>query len=216
VQIGNELGFLPTPVSVDPLVLAPAERADVLVDFRELAGQRVELRSTPLPKGTVNPATKLARSEVMQFRVVTGNAGPDITPNLPNQPPVDPPVNARVITHTLEEVLNALGPPLRTVLDGKKFIDPLSPDDKIQNGATVFWDVVNLTADTHPIHLHLVHFSVISRRKFREGHRLRTRAQPVRRRPSRGALVSDGRPRASSAAGARRRSRRPVLTGLSQ
>jgi FtsP/CotA-like multicopper oxidase with cupredoxin domain len=56
--------------------------------------------------------------------------------------------------------------PIRAVLDGKLFVDPLSPDDRIANGTTVEWDIVNLTADTHPIHLHLVHFSVISRRRF--------------------------------------------------
>ena len=137
----------------------------MLVDFRQLAGQRVELRSMPLPKGTVNPATPLARREVMQFRVAATPAGGNVTPSLPNQPAVAPDAGARVITHTLEEVMGPAGP-VRVLLDGKKFTDPLSPDDKITDGDTVFFDLVNTTADTHPIHLHLVHFSVVSRQRF--------------------------------------------------
>ena len=165
VQIANELGYLPAPVPVDDLVLAPAERADVLVDFREVGGRNVNLVNTRLPKGTVNPATKLARPEVMQFRVAATPVGGNVTPTLPKQPAVAPGADARVITHTLEEVMGPAGP-VRVLLDGKKFTDPLSPDDKITNGDTVFFDIVNTTADTHPIHLHLVHFSVVSRQRF--------------------------------------------------
>lgn len=35
-----------------------------------------------------------------------------------------------------------------------------------QEGATEVWEVVNLTADAHPIHLHLVQFQLISRQNF--------------------------------------------------
>ncbi len=35
-----------------------------------------------------------------------------------------------------------------------------------QNGSTEIWDIVNLTVDAHPIHLHLVQFQIISRTPF--------------------------------------------------
>ena len=36
-QIGADGGFLPAPVTLDQLLLAPAERADVIVDFTEMS-----------------------------------------------------------------------------------------------------------------------------------------------------------------------------------
>jgi FtsP/CotA-like multicopper oxidase with cupredoxin domain len=35
-----------------------------------------------------------------------------------------------------------------------------------QEGTTEVWEIVNLTADAHPIHLHLVQFQIISRQSF--------------------------------------------------
>jgi FtsP/CotA-like multicopper oxidase with cupredoxin domain len=36
------------------------------------------------------------------------------------------------------------------------------------NGSTEIWNIVNLTQDAHPIHLHLVQFQVVERIPFRE------------------------------------------------
>jgi spore coat protein A len=33
-------------------------------------------------------------------------------------------------------------------------------------GATEIWTLINLTDDTHPIHLHLVRFQILDRRRF--------------------------------------------------
>jgi len=33
-------------------------------------------------------------------------------------------------------------------------------------GSTEIWELVNLTEDSHPIHLHLVRFQILDRRKF--------------------------------------------------
>lgn len=42
-QIGSDQGLLPAPVELERLTLAPGERADILVDFKERRGQRVLL-----------------------------------------------------------------------------------------------------------------------------------------------------------------------------
>src|SRR6185369_5108773 len=45
-QIGNEGGFLPAPVEQDAVLLAPAERADVIVDFTRVpAGSEILLEN---------------------------------------------------------------------------------------------------------------------------------------------------------------------------
>jgi spore coat protein A, manganese oxidase len=53
-QIGAEGGMWDKPVPVRHLVLAPAERADVIADFRGAAGQTLHLRNS-------TPATRSAR-----------------------------------------------------------------------------------------------------------------------------------------------------------
>ena len=35
-----------------------------------------------------------------------------------------------------------------------------------EEGTTELWEIVNLTADSHPIHLHLVQFQLMNRQAF--------------------------------------------------
>ena len=84
-QIGTDQGLLPKPLLLPEqgLVLAPAERADVLINFRGLAGESLRLVSTagqpfngePLSgakPGQPNPNILLPEPDVMQFRVSPG------------------------------------------------------------------------------------------------------------------------------------------------
>jgi spore coat protein A len=80
-QIGTDGGLLGQPVDIprDGLLLAPAERADLIVDFRALRGQRLILVNTAgapfdnsqatQPPGTPDPENRLPHPEVMEFRV---------------------------------------------------------------------------------------------------------------------------------------------------
>ena len=80
-QIGSEGGLFGSPVAVptDGLVLAPAERADLIVDFGAFRGKRLLLVNTAgapfdgapatTPAGAPDPDNKLAYPGVMQFRV---------------------------------------------------------------------------------------------------------------------------------------------------
>src|SRR6266487_4463360 len=77
-QIGSEGGMWDRPVPVKQLVLAPAERADVLVDFSRLAGQMTNMRNSSPRPPVSTPAPPL--SAVMQFRVA--NTTP-VSPTIP-------------------------------------------------------------------------------------------------------------------------------------
>jgi len=87
-QIGSEGGFLPDPVELDELLIAPAERADVIVDFGELdvGDQVIMLNLGPddpfgggIPGVDFDPADPDTTGQVMQFRVVARKGGPDKT-----------------------------------------------------------------------------------------------------------------------------------------
>ncbi len=56
-QIGTDTGFMAQSAPIDHLVLAPGERADLLVDFsKQLVGDLIKLRNAKLPMGTESPA----------------------------------------------------------------------------------------------------------------------------------------------------------------
>lgn len=70
-QIGTDSGLLGAPIPVTgPIRLAPAERLDLLVDFRALAGTNLRL---------VDRAAKDPYADVMQFRVGTHPSGDTFT-----------------------------------------------------------------------------------------------------------------------------------------
>jgi FtsP/CotA-like multicopper oxidase with cupredoxin domain len=177
-QIGNEAGLIPSsPIELSELLIAPAERADVIVDFSDFEpGTTITLLNlgpdTPfrrLPVGT--PADPASTGQVMQFRVVplTGQGNPGQIPEDEDMP-------------SAEELGIVLGPAddVRDVglFQGAEFLlgtvdpdtfslAPLKWDEPVtenpQLDSVEIWRLHNLTADAHPIHLHLVAFEVLGR-----------------------------------------------------
>jgi spore coat protein A len=89
-QIGAEGGFLPAPVELTELVMGPAERADVIVDFTNVGvGTEIILQNLgpdePFGGGTpgvdFDPADAETTGQVMQFRV-----GPALTADTSTPP----------------------------------------------------------------------------------------------------------------------------------
>ncbi|HET6202963.1 MAG TPA: multicopper oxidase [Planctomycetota bacterium] len=181
-QIGSEGGLLPgAPVLLAQLLMAPAERADVIVDFSPFApGDTVVLRNLgpdspfgvlPVPPGEVaDPATT---GQVMQFRIVpptaAGNPG-QIPASLPAIQPLGPPDEIRDLT--LNELESAFADIPTKALLGTGTAGPLRWEDAITErpvlGATETWRLINLTEDAHPIHLHLVQFQVLDRQRIKQ------------------------------------------------
>ena len=54
VQIGSDSGLMPKPVRRREILIGPAERVEVIVDFAAAAGESVELRSGA-PRGRNPP-----------------------------------------------------------------------------------------------------------------------------------------------------------------
>jgi spore coat protein A, manganese oxidase len=163
-QIGAEGGLFDIPVPVRRLVLAPAERADVLVDFRGLDGRTLELRNaTPAPPVST-PAPPL--EAVMQVRVGTSvtHPGPRRVPDsLPGQrASLHHPRKTRYIT------LNEVAPETADWTLNLNALDfEHRPVTETPRARTVEdWVWVNMTADTHPMHVHLVTFQVVGRTPF--------------------------------------------------
>jgi FtsP/CotA-like multicopper oxidase with cupredoxin domain len=174
--IGTEGGYLQQAVALNSITTAPGERADILVDFSAVpVGTKIVLTNTaktPFPGGA--PADPQTVGQIMQFTVKATSANPGaakpvlpagLNPTLPLGvfPTLPAPPNTQKITRTLFEVQGPAGPLMVTV-NGQVFDGYLSETPK--NGTTEDWIIVNLTADTHPIHTHLASFQLVSRQSF--------------------------------------------------
>jgi spore coat protein A, manganese oxidase len=151
-QIGSDQGLLPAPVPLQTLTLAPGERADVLIDFSDRRGTQILLKSDALT--------------LMQFRV---------SPHPPSDKGAFPgalrpvrriPESAAVKQRllTLDESDNAILYPLAMLLNGKHWHEPVTENPVLDS--IEIWSLINLTDDSHPIHLHLVRFQILDRRPF--------------------------------------------------
>jgi spore coat protein A len=162
-QIGAEGGMWDQPVPVRQLVLAPAERADVLVDFRRSPGKTLVVKNSSPPRPVVTPAPSL--TAVMQLRVAAtvSQPGPSTIPaSLPGRAANLPaPTTTRYIT--LNEIgVDTAGWFLN--LNGLHFEDAATETPTV--GTVEDWVYVNLTGDTHPMHTHLFTHQVIGRTPF--------------------------------------------------
>jgi spore coat protein A, manganese oxidase len=153
VQIGTDQGFLPAPGRPRFVSLAPAERADLLVDFSHSAGETFYLNTGP---------TKL-----MQFRVASSAAGgPSYSIPKTLRPiqrtPESSATNTRTLT--LHDYKDKYDQSMIMLINRKHWHEPTTEFPKLNS--TEIWEFVNLTDDTHPMHMHLVRFQLLDRRSF--------------------------------------------------
>ncbi len=159
-QIGAEGGMWDQPVPVSRLVLAPAERADVLVDFSQLAGMTTHVKNSNPPAPVSTPAPHL--TQVMAVHVTNMTPTPARIPTaLVGGTRANLPVPAMKRFITLNEI-EAETEDWVLTLNGARFMDG-APTEAPRVGTVEDWYYINLTGDTHPMHTHLVTFQVMGR-----------------------------------------------------
>jgi spore coat protein A, manganese oxidase len=151
-QIGTDLGLLPAPVELTSISLFPAERADLVIDFTKLTGRFVEMKHLSTP--------------ILQFRVSREPVSDSTVLPAKLRPVTRIRESEAVRTRTLRltESDDSAGKSMVMLLDGKRFHEPISEKPTIDTSE--IWELVNLTGDTHPIHLHLARFQILDRRPF--------------------------------------------------
>ncbi|WP_242221957.1 multicopper oxidase family protein [Bacillus cereus group sp. BfR-BA-01380] len=166
VQIGTDGGLLEKPVQVSEIILAPAERADVIIDFSNHNGQSIILTNdapTPFPDGE-SPSEDLR--QIMQFRVKQTCCRPDkskIPEKLSCLEHLNPQDAVMTRKNTLLEATDNFGRPM-PLLNNMEWDQPIT--ETPYNGTIEIWELYNTTPDTHPIHLHLVNFQILNRAVF--------------------------------------------------
>ena len=178
-QTGGDQGLLdaavklsdPAVVKAPRLLFAPGERCDVIIDFSGYAGQTLTLMNTgktPYPSGEV--PDQQTTGMTMQFRVgttVTGGTDPSLNPAVAStirlKPIERPTVRAVKRALTLNEEQGSDGP-LGMYMNNTMWDMATTESPRI--GDTEVWEIINLTMDTHPVHMHLFQFQMVNRQSF--------------------------------------------------
>jgi len=157
----SSLGLTSHPVTTDQLAISMGERYEILINFENHANQNITLRNN---RGIGENVDYAATDLVMQFNVGesvtdTTNNGPAST-SLRDIPPVPTTQVIKDFTFMRTEGVNG-----EWVVNGVGFSDIKHRIlTKPTSGTEEIWTFHNLNwGGTHPIHIHLVDFHVLSR-----------------------------------------------------
>ncbi len=183
LQVGTEQGLMHQATELTELMLAPSERADIVVDFSGLENADITLLNlgpdAPFKGldamgnvigGSADPATT---GQIMQFRVskafdhgvveATVGAGTTLRPPLPI--PVQSGATRQLVLFEGLDEYGRLEPMLGTLAEGSLAWFEAITETPNLNDVEV-WEIYNTTEDAHPIHIHLIAFQTINRESF--------------------------------------------------
>jgi spore coat protein A len=190
--IGNEGGFLAQPVNLtalngNRLLMALAERADLIVDFTNVpVGDYVLGNVGPdepfgggIPDEDFDLSDPDSTGQIMQFRVAPASA-PDLTTppqflQLPTLTPLPGEVRTRplALIEKMGEGFDAEGNQVEGPVEAllgvvsagvaveKLWMEPVTENPDV--GDIEVWEFYNTTGDAHPMHIHEVTFEVVNR-----------------------------------------------------
>ncbi|QNI35207.1 multicopper oxidase domain-containing protein [Alloacidobacterium dinghuense] len=155
-QVGSDQGLLVAPAKLKRVTMAPGERADLLIDFSSMAGQRVNFVSDSF--------------SILQFRVGKTAAGERgvVPEKLHEFERIAESSAVKTRQLTLDENMDDIQRSMGMLLNKTPWHAPIT--EKPVLDSTEIWELVNLTDDSHPIHLHLVRFQILDRRRFEAFH----------------------------------------------
>jgi blue copper oxidase len=183
-QIATDGGLLPKPFKTKRLLIAPGERVEILIDFKDMTGQTVHLLSyaSELPSGIYgatnagmvammtldgyNPNPLNGKNfKILSFNIIHQTQNPIV--NIPNSLVENESINENLanITRTLTFSPMAMG---MNQLNGDFVINNASFDMDVINyeiplNNIEIWELRNQSAISHPFHIHDIQFNILSR-----------------------------------------------------
>ena len=173
--IGSDGGLLEKPVQRDFIMLAPAQRIELWVDFsNRQVGDAVILQSQPYTAGFEMGMMGGLSSQGAPFDILTvsvdeSSSARATLPAVLSSPGFNLPENA-TRTRTVELAMRMMV----GTLNGRTFaMDEVAREEKVNLGDLEIWEFVNIgggmgmmggmMAQPHPMHMHAVQFKVIER-----------------------------------------------------
>jgi spore coat protein A len=133
-------------------MIAPGERLDLVIDFKDSAGSKILLNDDAV--------------SLLQFRVSGSGVNDDsvLPSTLRGIEKLQESAAVKTRLLSLDEADDLVQNPVKMLLNGKSWHDPVTENPVLNS--TEIWSFVNPTDDSHPIHLHLVKFQILDRRKI--------------------------------------------------
>jgi len=144
-QIATDNAFLESPVELTQLVLSPAERAEIVVDFSANKGM------TDIFKDSASGA-ELFKVNINQ----DASATTQLPTQLVNLPKLDPTTTVNTRSFTLSGYRGQL------VINGQA-MDKNVINETIPVDAVEIWEVTNAMGMNHNFHIHATHFQLLER-----------------------------------------------------
>jgi len=161
-QIGSDGGLMPKTVKMNKITIEPAERVDLIIDFSKYKGKSLTLKNDLGPDADPDDKT----DDVMQFKVTKKLSEKDTTiipRHLTHIPSLKQNNIAAIRNLKLTGSTDEYGRQL-LLLDNKNWMDPIT--EKPRLGTTEIWSFINITGNSHPMHIHLIQFQILDRRPF--------------------------------------------------
>jgi blue copper oxidase len=170
--IGTDGGLLERSVALHAITLAPGQRAEILVDFAD--GKPVALITGPdtnvsmgMMGGGAGEASPSSTATILRFNPQPmAKAGaraiaPDLLVSRERPNPAGAVQRRRLVLNMGMGGMMGAGGGAALTINGKPF-DMDRIDEQVRLGAVEIWEVSGETM-RHPIHIHGVHFDVLSR-----------------------------------------------------
>ncbi len=182
--IGTDGGLLESPIVKDYVVLAPAERIDLIVDFSGMKiGDKVELVSLPFPNpnmsggmmggmGSFSGLPNGSPLKLAEFRI---NKIEKVNYRLPKRLSSIPPLNiSGAINVNNPRTFRFAMSNMSWTINGRTFgMTEVASDEKVRLNTTEVWEFINgggrmgmmggMMQMPHPVHIHQLQFRIIER-----------------------------------------------------
>ncbi|XP_044487845.1 multicopper oxidase LPR1-like [Mangifera indica] len=161
IHVASDSVYLGKPVMTNETLVAPSEIADVVVDFSESNSDIAILANdAPFPYPSGDPVND-NNGKVMKFIIkkehqVDTSQVPD---TLVKYPPPDLSNIAQTRYIAMYEYTSDIDEPTHLYINGRSYEQPATETPKA--GTNEIWNVINLTEDNHPLHIHLGLFVVL-------------------------------------------------------
>lgn len=173
LQIASDGGLLETPARLNSIILAPGERAEILVEFSDR--ENVMLQHKPLPR---RPQTQGGMMGMMQNMMTAGDRPFAVIrfesdrALISSKPQFGQPINQQTwsveeASKTRQLVLNMqMGMGMMRgggfTINGRS-MDMNRIDARVRLGDVEIWEIINQSPMPHPFHIHDTQFRILDR-----------------------------------------------------
>lgn len=167
IQIGSDGGLLQRPVRLEEIVISPAERVDVVIDFsNQPIGTNIVLENTAnTPFDFGEAPDPLTTGQIMQFRVVESTR--EDTSAIPQFLNIIKKFNEWDAKRTRDITIDVSTDQfnrLLFLLGNHEYMDGITEDPAVDD--IEIWRLINPGIAVHPIHIHQIQFQVLDQRPF--------------------------------------------------